>query len=46
MKGKVDEILNTITTMEREKGIQQDATIRNVIHVFPSVLPYIAQLDV
>lgn len=37
MKGKVDQILKTITTMGKEEGVQQDAAVRNIIFVFPSV---------
>lgn len=34
MKGKVDQILKTVTTMAKYEWIQQDATIRNVIPMF------------
>lgn len=36
MKGKVEQILKNVTTMEREEGLQQNTAVRNVIHVFPS----------
>lgn len=36
IKGKVNQIMNTITNMKRDEGLQQDTAVRNVILVFPS----------
>lgn len=35
MNGKADHILKSVIAMEREEGLQQGTTVRNVILVFP-----------
>lgn len=36
MKGEADQILKTVTTMERGERLQQGVSVRNDIHIFPS----------